>query len=218
MPIVSTSLVLARPGTPTRRPWPPESTVISARSITCSWPKITFVMPSRAARTWAAVASALRTIISSSFSIFSPVATAIFFPCRALTDQKARHATCNNRAAATFDPRRFWLVYPCKSYAIFRAGCVESRRCEQARTLDWQGKQWRRRGRAGLTDWWHRCPAMAARACRRSICGIPHSAAISTCASPQTAPGSTWARRSAVRPWCGSLPPSLSAKANITSS
>ncbi len=22
-------------------------------------------------------------------------------------------------------------------------------------------------------DWWHRCPAMAARACRRSICGIP---------------------------------------------
>jgi hypothetical protein len=33
-------------------------------------------------------------------------------PVCALTDHKARRATCNNRAAATFDPRRFWLVIP----------------------------------------------------------------------------------------------------------
>ena len=34
VPRVSTSLVLARPGTPTRRPWPPARMVISARSTT----------------------------------------------------------------------------------------------------------------------------------------------------------------------------------------
>ena len=41
MPIVSTSLVLARPGTPTSSAWPPERTVTSALSITRSWPKMT---------------------------------------------------------------------------------------------------------------------------------------------------------------------------------
>ena len=41
MPSVSTSLVLARPGTPISRPWPPASRVTSVCSITSSWPKIT---------------------------------------------------------------------------------------------------------------------------------------------------------------------------------
>ena len=75
--MVSTSLVLARPGTPTSRAWPPDSTVTSARSTTMSWPKITELMAAFAARTWAAVDSAARTIISSSFSRLSPLADAM---------------------------------------------------------------------------------------------------------------------------------------------
>ena len=44
MPSASTSLVLARPGTPTSMPWPPQSTVMSVRSTTGSCPKITAPM------------------------------------------------------------------------------------------------------------------------------------------------------------------------------
>src|SRR5215475_7311899 len=77
IPIVSTSLVLARPGTPTSRAWPPDRMVIRARSTTRSWPKMTLPMPVFAARTFAAVDSAARTIISSSFSMPSAPDTAI---------------------------------------------------------------------------------------------------------------------------------------------
>ena len=79
VPMVSTSLVLARPGTPTSRAWPPESTVIKARSTTMSWPKITAPMAALAALTCLAVDSAARTIISSSFSRLSPLADAMIF-------------------------------------------------------------------------------------------------------------------------------------------
>ncbi len=41
MPSVSTSLVLARPGTPTSSAWPPASSATSVRSTTLSWPKMT---------------------------------------------------------------------------------------------------------------------------------------------------------------------------------
>ena len=58
VPMVSTSLVLARPGTPISSAWPPQSTVIRACSTTLSWPKITAPIASLAARTCAAVASA----------------------------------------------------------------------------------------------------------------------------------------------------------------
>ena len=47
MPSVSTSRVLARPGTPISSPWPPASSVISVWSTTSLWPKITLPMPSR---------------------------------------------------------------------------------------------------------------------------------------------------------------------------
>ena len=40
-PSVSTSSVLARPGTPMSSAWPPERMVISVRSMTTSWPKMT---------------------------------------------------------------------------------------------------------------------------------------------------------------------------------
>ena len=56
MPSVSTSLVLARPGTPIRRPWPPASRVTSVCSITSSWPKITAFRPSRTRRNVSAAA------------------------------------------------------------------------------------------------------------------------------------------------------------------
>ena len=65
MPSVSTSLVLARPGTPTRRPWPPARSVMRVRSTTCSWPKMTVWMASRARPMVSSVASALRTMASS---------------------------------------------------------------------------------------------------------------------------------------------------------
>ena len=53
---------------------------------------------------------------------------------------------------------------------------------------------------------WRASPAARAgeapaRGRRRCICGIRRSAAISTCESPPTAPGSTWRRRSAGRRW-----------------
>ena len=41
LPSVSTSSVLARPGTPISSAWPPDRMVTSVRSITCSWPKMT---------------------------------------------------------------------------------------------------------------------------------------------------------------------------------
>ena len=47
VPSVSTRLVLARPGTPIRSAWPPDSTVISARSMTRSWPKMMAEVVSR---------------------------------------------------------------------------------------------------------------------------------------------------------------------------
>ena len=54
MPRVSTSLVLARPGTPTSSAWPPDSTVMSACSTTFSWPKMTLPIAALAAATCAA--------------------------------------------------------------------------------------------------------------------------------------------------------------------
>src|SRR3954466_1374455 len=77
VPSASTSLVLARPGTPPRIPCPPHSTVISVRSTTSSWPKITAPMAVLAAAMCVEVVSAERTIMSSSFSTPSPPATAI---------------------------------------------------------------------------------------------------------------------------------------------
>ena len=68
VPMVSTSFVLARPGTPTKSAWPPERIVISAYSTTCSCPKMTVPTAALAARACAAVVSAARTIMSSSFS------------------------------------------------------------------------------------------------------------------------------------------------------
>ena len=41
LPSVSTSSVLARPGTPISSAWPPDRMVTSVRSITCSCPKMT---------------------------------------------------------------------------------------------------------------------------------------------------------------------------------
>ena len=41
LPKVSTSSVLARPGTPISRAWPPHKRVISVCSMTWSWPKMT---------------------------------------------------------------------------------------------------------------------------------------------------------------------------------
>ena len=72
MPMVSTSLVLARPGTPTSSAWPPESTVISACSTTFSWPKITAPIAALAARTCAAVVSACAH--DHVFELFEPFA------------------------------------------------------------------------------------------------------------------------------------------------
>src|SRR6476646_4129362 len=46
-PSVSTRLVLARPGTPISRAWPPDSNVIKARSMTRSWPKMIEAVVSR---------------------------------------------------------------------------------------------------------------------------------------------------------------------------
>jgi hypothetical protein len=77
IPMVSTSLVLARPGRPTSNAWPPDRTVMSACSTTSSCPKMTLPIAALAAATCAPVASAWRTIMSSSFSITSPPATAI---------------------------------------------------------------------------------------------------------------------------------------------
>jgi hypothetical protein len=65
VPSVSTSFVLARPGTPTRRPCPPDRSVISAPSTTLSCPKITAWIAARADFTSAAVLSADRMITSS---------------------------------------------------------------------------------------------------------------------------------------------------------
>src|SRR3954470_3224881 len=75
MPSVSTSLVLARPGTPIRRAWPPDRMVTSVFSMTRSWPKMTVETASFAARICPATCSAERTITSSSFS--TPSAPAI---------------------------------------------------------------------------------------------------------------------------------------------
>ena len=41
VPSVSTSLVLARPGTPISSAWPPDRIVTSVFSMTRSWPKMT---------------------------------------------------------------------------------------------------------------------------------------------------------------------------------
>ena len=100
MPMVSTSLVLARPGTPTSSAWPPDSTVTSARSTTLSWPKITAPMAALAARTCAAVDSAARTIMSSSFSRLSPPAAAMisFLSC-SLRRFEPPAALCNKRTS-----------------------------------------------------------------------------------------------------------------------
>ena len=69
--MVSISLVLARPGRPISSACPPHSTVIKACSTTRSCPKITLPIASLAAATCAPVASAWRTIMSSSFSNFT---------------------------------------------------------------------------------------------------------------------------------------------------
>jgi hypothetical protein len=66
VPSVSTSLVLASPGTPTRRPCPLARMVMSDRSTTFSWPKITAWMASRARPIDSSVASAFLTMPSSS--------------------------------------------------------------------------------------------------------------------------------------------------------
>ena len=66
MPSVSTSLVLARPGTPTSSAWPPASSATSVRSTTFSWPKITRPTPSRTLEMSASACSASATM---SFSL-----------------------------------------------------------------------------------------------------------------------------------------------------
>ena len=73
MPSVSTSLVLARPGTPINNAWPPERMVTSVFSITRSWPKMTDAIASFAARIWLDTCSAERTTPSSSFSTLSAI-------------------------------------------------------------------------------------------------------------------------------------------------
>src|SRR5262249_29106601 len=55
-------------GSPISNAWPPQSTVMSACSTTGSCPKITLPIAAFAAATWVPVASAWRTIMSSSFS------------------------------------------------------------------------------------------------------------------------------------------------------
>ena len=81
MPMVSTSLVLARPGRPISSACPPQSTVMSACSTTRSCPKITLPIAALAAATWAPVASACRTIMSSSFSSPSVATAMTSAPC-----------------------------------------------------------------------------------------------------------------------------------------
>ena len=46
-PSVSTRIVLARPGTPISSAWPPDKSVMSASSMTRSWPKMIEAVVSR---------------------------------------------------------------------------------------------------------------------------------------------------------------------------
>src|SRR4051794_4680061 len=92
IPRVSTSLVLARPGTPISSAWPPDRIVTRVFSITRSWPKMTVEIASFAARIWPATCSAERTIASSSFSTPSAPAMSISLN-RFTTPRLRRHAT-----------------------------------------------------------------------------------------------------------------------------
>ena len=80
-PSVSTSLVLARPGTPTSSAWPPASTATSVRSTTFSWPKITRPTPSRILEMSASAFSASATM---SVSLIGLSLTITLIPHRSL--------------------------------------------------------------------------------------------------------------------------------------
>src|SRR5450755_4151234 len=111
-----------------------------------SWPKITELMAAFAARTWAAVDSAARTIISSSFSRLSPLADAMMsgpFIARLHVQPVAMQQTHQTGLDAPFGPN---LPQSTAKLTLSSAACrVESQNCEQAcGGLNNVGKQWRR--------------------------------------------------------------------------
>ena len=193
VPMVSTSLVLARPGTPTSSAWPPDSTVIKARSTTTSWPKITSPIAALAARILAAVDSAARTIMSSSFSRLSPLADAIFrFLCRAHPRSLGAsppgelpisvHATntpsnkrikrpvpacCRRHRRPVSWPRPNLPHIAVKLTLSWRGLGRASRRCEQLRQRRRSGTTMAKTGQGGLEAIAAALPREA-RGCRRS--------------------------------------------------
>ena len=145
--------------------------------------------------------------MSSSFSMPSPLAVMPLLlpsaadrldkPCNALRDIfMAEPLSSNPGRYPTFRPKP--PLFPGNKRVRFALS-----RCARAGLPKavYQGQPWRTKGirRAG----WHRAgraSARAARARRRSICGIRRFAAISTCGSQPTAPGSISRRRSDGRP------------------
>src|SRR5262249_46114189 len=139
VPMVSTSLVLARPGRPTSSAWPPESTVINACSTTRSCPKITLPIAALAAATCAPVASTWRTIMSSSFSspsvatamtsapCYLTVVRACYGPDRQLSplDLTKKRATFGPLSHAAVDTGRFAPPNPSQllEITLFFTGC-----------------------------------------------------------------------------------------------
>src|SRR5262249_17192339 len=139
MPMVSTGWVLARPGRPINSAWPPQSTVMSACSTTPSCPKITLPIAALAAATWAPVASAWRTIMSSSFSspsvatamrsapCYLTVVRACYGPDRQLCplDLTKKRATFGPLSHAAVDTGRFAPANPSQllEITLFFTGC-----------------------------------------------------------------------------------------------
>ncbi len=234
MPSVSTSLVLARPGTPTSRPWPPDSTVTSARSTTMLLAEDDGA--DRVLRRAHMRGGRLRRAHDHVFELFEAFAAC---HCHGLCillrrDGPLRSVSCRHaetlpervldamqqrQRRIRFAPRgRISPHVSAKLTLSCRHSPVASRRCDTAaRASITIGKQWRRKGRAGWRRSRQRCRS-AQRACRRSSSGIRRFAATSTCASPPTAPGSTRRRRSAGRRWSSCSPPCSRTRATSISS
>ena len=251
VPSASTSLVLARPGTPTSMPWPPQSTVISVRSTTCSWPKITAadgglgrgdVRGGRFRRADDHVLELLDPVSacyrhSSTPAYFTvPMSLSHFrmhrmhnnhcMPGRyysAIRTRRSRdsqHAIQSERSASILDSRsRIRYFRRCdaapavpaqtprrdlcgiigladltpfglratRPRAEFRSDHESTRRANRLRET--MAKERQTGGLDAIASM--RAGEARPRARRRCICGIRRSAAISTCGSPPTAPGST---------------------------
>src|SRR6476661_10276165 len=124
---------------------------MSARSTTMSWPKITAPIAAFAARTCAAVDSAARTIMSSSFSRLSPLAFAMI-PIPFVARQEPRRVLCNKHTrvdiAASFGriclnlwPSLRYLPPPSRPITKMRTG---------ARRPDYRRKTMAKAGQSGL--------------------------------------------------------------------